>query len=79
MHCGRFVTPPVTRREMLNRCASGFGAIALTALMQEWADATPPALLSTASGQHTRAHEMGAVMGLEKPFNVPELLDVADD
>ena len=49
MHCGRFVTPPVTRRELLNRCASGFRAIALTALMQEWADATPDASTPDAS------------------------------
>ncbi|MEQ9078568.1 MAG: response regulator transcription factor [Sandaracinaceae bacterium] len=54
------------------------GESVLRALREEWADATPPALLLTASGQHTRAHEMGAVMGLEKPFNVPELLDVVE-
>src|SRR6185437_10762685 len=34
-HCGRFLSPPITRRQMLARCASGFGAIALTALAQE--------------------------------------------
>ncbi len=36
MHCGRFVTPSVSRRAMLRTCANGFGAVALTALMQEW-------------------------------------------
>jgi hypothetical protein len=34
-HCQRFVDHPLTRREMLGRCAGGFGAVALTALMGE--------------------------------------------
>jgi hypothetical protein len=33
MHCQRFLKPAVSRREMLARCASGFGAVALAALM----------------------------------------------
>ena len=33
MHCGRFMAAPLTRREMLRRCANGFGAVALTALL----------------------------------------------
>ena len=39
MHCGRFIVPPLTRREMLLRCANGFGAVALAALMAEEAAA----------------------------------------
>lgn len=35
MHCRRFIDRPPTRREMLLRCANGFGAVALTALMRE--------------------------------------------
>ncbi len=35
MHCGRFHGPPTTRREMLARCANGFGALALSALLGE--------------------------------------------
>ena len=35
MHCRRFTPPPITRRDALQRCAGGFGAVALTALMQE--------------------------------------------
>jgi len=35
MHCGRFVPSPVSRRQMLSRCANGFGAVALAALMGE--------------------------------------------
>src|SRR6185295_7723475 len=34
-HCGRFAAPPVTRREMLLKCANGFGAVALWALLGE--------------------------------------------
>ncbi|HEY7155197.1 MAG TPA: DUF1501 domain-containing protein [Gemmataceae bacterium] len=35
MHCGRFLDAPLTRRDMLRRCANGFGAVALTALLAE--------------------------------------------
>jgi hypothetical protein len=35
MHCGRFIPPPLTRRDMLLRCANGFGAVALAALLAE--------------------------------------------
>ena len=43
MHCGRFLRP-TTRREMLLRCANGFGAVALAALLAEdgRADAAKP-------------------------------------
>src|SRR3954470_10692361 len=34
-HCGRFVRLPFSRREMLLRCASGFGAVALASLFGE--------------------------------------------
>src|SRR5262245_6681197 len=33
MHCGRFLPPALTRREMLVRSANGFGALALTSLL----------------------------------------------
>src|SRR5215470_19480276 len=35
MHCRRFVPRALTRREMLERCANGFGAVALAALLAE--------------------------------------------
>ena len=35
MHCGRFRDAPMTRRQMLGRAASGFGAIAWLGLMAE--------------------------------------------
>jgi hypothetical protein len=38
-HCGRFVAAPVSRREMLTRCAHGFGALALSALLADEAPA----------------------------------------
>ena len=33
MHCGRFGSAPIDRRAMLARCANGFGAVALAALL----------------------------------------------
>jgi hypothetical protein len=41
MHCGRFQPPPLTRREMLRRCANGFGALALSALLADRGFAGP--------------------------------------
>ena len=38
-HCGRFIPAPLTRRQMLSRCAGGFGAIALAGLMNRWVPA----------------------------------------
>ncbi len=35
MHCRRFLSPGLNRREMLLRCSSGFGALALAALLRE--------------------------------------------
>src|SRR2546430_144795 len=34
-HCGNYTPRALTRREMLARCANGFGAIALTALLKD--------------------------------------------
>src|SRR5688572_14586465 len=34
-HCGCFRPPPISRREMLARCGGGFGALALTALLND--------------------------------------------
>jgi hypothetical protein len=41
MHCGRFLTP-LTRREMLQRCANGFGLVALASLLAEQEAAAVP-------------------------------------
>src|SRR5271169_3935247 len=38
MHCGRFLQP-LSRRDMLLRCANGFGAVALSALLAEDSEA----------------------------------------
>ena len=34
-HCGRFLRKPLTRREVLLRCAGGFGSVALAALLDQ--------------------------------------------
>ncbi|HLJ91975.1 MAG TPA: DUF1501 domain-containing protein [Gemmataceae bacterium] len=49
MHCGRFIVPPLTRRQMLLRCANGFGAVALAALLAEEAAAEAKAGARTAA------------------------------
>ena len=43
MHCGRFIDAPISRRQMLRRSAGGFGALALTGLLAEAANAAPTA------------------------------------
>jgi hypothetical protein len=40
-HCNHFLAAPFTRRQMLSRCACGFGAVALAALMDQPAMAVP--------------------------------------
>src|SRR5260221_625506 len=35
MHCRRYIPRPLTRRQMLARCAGGFGTVALAALMAD--------------------------------------------
>jgi CheY-like chemotaxis protein len=52
------------------------GEMVLEALRERLQESAPPALLLTASGrQQERALEMGAVLGLCKPFRVEDLLD----
>jgi len=48
-HCGRFAGHPLTRREMLGRCASGFGGLAFLALLAENAASDALAATGTAS------------------------------
>ena len=52
-------TPPATRREMLTRCASGFGALALTALQSDPSFAADPVSSPNAAG-HGPHHEVRA-------------------
>src|SRR4051812_23370021 len=47
MHCRRFTPPPLSRREMLLRCASGFGAVALSALLNARAFGPPSSATPT--------------------------------
>lgn len=42
-HCKQFTKKPTNRRDMLRFCANGFGAVALTALMNDRAFGTGPA------------------------------------
>ena len=35
MHCQRFLGPSLSRRDMLSRCANGFGALAAAALLHD--------------------------------------------
>jgi hypothetical protein len=35
MHCGRFMSAPLSRRQMLRRCANGFGSVALAGLLAQ--------------------------------------------
>jgi hypothetical protein len=51
MHCGRYLRP-LTRREMLLRCANGFGAVALTALLAEENRAGSPAEVHSTTRHH---------------------------
>ncbi len=41
MHCGRYLSRSLTRRQMLGRCANGFGALALAGLLADQAQAEP--------------------------------------
>jgi len=50
-HCGRFRAAPLSRREMLARCAGGFGSVALAALSADRAYADVP-LGSAGHGPH---------------------------
>src|SRR5688572_3433837 len=38
MHCRRFIPASLTRRQMLLRCANGFGAVALSAMLSDQKD-----------------------------------------
>ncbi len=57
-HCGRFHDAPVTRRDMLMRCASGFGAVALAGLLEEQARADTPSGQRTATGRIMLPHHV---------------------
>ena len=43
MHCGRYASAPLSRRDMLRRCAGGFGAAAFSALAADRAGGAPAA------------------------------------
>jgi hypothetical protein len=51
-HCGRFIPRPVSRRQMLQSCANGFGAVALAALMGGRAYGAAAAPLAPRAGHY---------------------------
>src|SRR4051794_5246930 len=61
MHCGRFLPRPLTRREMLRRCASGFGAVALAALLAEEGRADDAPGASPSGGRHHPARAQNVI------------------
>ena len=44
MHCGRFIDRPLSRRQMLERCANGFGTVALASLLGDPAYGAAPSV-----------------------------------
>ena len=61
MHCGRFGIP-LTRRDMLLRCANGFGAVALAALLAEdEARAAPKPTAASTRGRHHAARARNVI------------------
>jgi hypothetical protein len=60
MHCRKYLSAPLTRREMLARASGGFGAAALTALL---GDRTYGAV-STAPGYRTHEAKAKSVIFL---------------
>jgi two-component system alkaline phosphatase synthesis response regulator PhoP len=55
------------------------GTMILSALRNVLRDETPPAVLLTGAGdEQGRALEMGAVVGLSKPFRVADLIGTVD-
>jgi hypothetical protein len=44
MHCNHFIKRPLSRRDMLARCANGFGLVALAGLLQDEGLAAPPSV-----------------------------------
>ncbi|MEM9345920.1 MAG: DUF1501 domain-containing protein [Planctomycetota bacterium] len=40
-HCNRYIKQPISRREMLTRCATGFGGVALAGLLSDKAFGAP--------------------------------------
>ena len=55
-HCGRFASPPTTRREMLRRCGGGLGAVALAALVSDRAYGAEPVVSAGGLRPHPPHH-----------------------
>ena len=66
MHCGQFQPRPLSRRQMLARCANGFGAMALTALLGDRAFGATAA--AAPSGGHAGAAAPGGFVNAGNSF-----------
>ncbi|CAA9388896.1 MAG: hypothetical protein-putative related to sulfatases [uncultured Phycisphaerae bacterium] len=64
-HCGNFQPRPLSRRQMLSRCANGFGAMALTALL---GDRGFGAIGAAPSGGHAGAAAPGDFVNAGSSF-----------
>jgi hypothetical protein len=62
MHCRRYITPSLNRRQMLARCANGFGAAAFAALSADWNRATAAVSEDNSAGRRPAAR--GAIAAL---------------
>jgi hypothetical protein len=67
MHCGRYISTPLTRRQMLAQCANGFGAVALAALVAEWNSGASAADMGENTLAGKRAAARGALSALHHP------------
>ncbi len=61
MHCNRFQQRPLSRREMLLRCANGFGAVALAAMLDERAPAADARREDPKPGRHHPASAQNVI------------------
>ncbi len=64
MHCQRFTPAPLSRRQMLARCANGFGAFALSALLKDRAFGADPGKNPHESGMPNHAATAKSVIFL---------------
>jgi hypothetical protein len=60
MHCRHFVDAPLDRRQMLNRCANGFGAVALASLLADRGFTGEAAAGNDAAGNDAAANAAAA-------------------
>jgi len=65
MHCGRYSSSPINRRQMLAHCANGFGAVAFSALAADWGH--QPSWAAETAQSRARSSATGALATLHHP------------